>query len=85
MQTASSAPSSSIAVAPPVGPLEFLSFALVHEEYEIDIQKAQELRGYDAVARIADAPEHLKDVMDMRIKFNLGAPTPVKTDRGPHN
>ena len=45
----------------------------------------QELRGYDAVTRIANAPEYIKGVVnlrgiivpiiDMRIKFNLGAPT----------
>lgn len=45
----------------------------------------QELRGYDAVTRIANAPEHIKGVVnlrgiivpivDMRIKFNLGTPT----------
>ena len=65
--------------------LEFLSFTLGHEEYGIDIQKVQELRGYDAVTRIANAPEHIKGVVnlrgiivpiiDMRIKFNLGTPT----------
>ena len=65
--------------------LEFLSFTLGHEEYGIDIQKVQELRGYDTVTRIANAPEHIKGVVnlrgiivpiiDMRIKFNLGAPT----------
>ena len=64
--------------------LEFLSFTLGHEEYGIDIQKVQELRGYDAVTRIANAPEHIKGVVnlrgiivpiiDMRIKFNLGTP-----------
>ena len=66
-------------------PLEFLSFTLGQEEYGIDIQKVQELRGYDAVTRIANAPEHIKGVVnlrgiivpiiDMRIKFNLGTPT----------
>jgi len=65
--------------------LEYLSFTLGHEEYGIDIQKVQELRGYDTVTRIANAPEHIKGVVnlrgiivpiiDMRIKFNLGAPT----------
>jgi purine-binding chemotaxis protein CheW len=65
--------------------LEFLSFTLGQEEYGIDIQKVQELRGYDTVTRIANAPEHIKGVVnlrgiivpiiDMRIKFNLGAPT----------
>ncbi|MFC6280368.1 chemotaxis protein CheW [Polaromonas aquatica] len=67
------------------GALEFLAFKLGQEEYGIDIQKVQELRGYDAVTRIANAPEHIKGVVnlrgiivpiiDMRIKFNLGAPT----------
>ena len=65
--------------------LEFLSFTLGQEEYGIDIQKVQELRGYDTVTRIANAPAHIKGVVnlrgiivpiiDMRIKFNLGAPT----------
>ena len=65
--------------------LQFLSFTLGQEEYGIDLQKVQELRGYDAVTRIANAPEHIKGVInlrgiivpiiDMRIKFKLGAPT----------
>ena len=65
--------------------LEFLAFTLGQEEYGIDIQKVQELRGYDTVTRIANAPEHIKGVVnlrgiivpiiDMRIKFNLGTPT----------
>ncbi|MDM0021328.1 chemotaxis protein CheW [Variovorax saccharolyticus] len=66
-------------------PLEFLSFTLGEEEYGIDIQKVQELRGYDAVTRIANAPEYIKGVVnlrgiivpiiDMRIKFALGTPS----------
>ncbi|MDR6536845.1 chemotaxis protein CheW [Variovorax soli] len=66
-------------------PLEFLAFTLGDEEYGIDIQKVQELRGYDAVTRIANAPEFIKGVVnlrgiivpiiDMRIKFALGTPT----------
>jgi purine-binding chemotaxis protein CheW len=65
--------------------LEFLAFTLGQEEYGIDIQKVQELRGYDTVTRIANAPEYIKGVVnlrgiivpiiDMRIKFNLGTPT----------
>ncbi len=65
--------------------LEFLAFTLGKEEYGIDIQKVQELRGYDTVTRIANAPEFVKGVVnlrgiivpivDMRIKFNLGTPT----------
>ena len=64
---------------------EVLSFRLGGEEYAISILKVQEIRGYDAVTRIANAPEYLKGVVnlrgsivpivDMRIKFNVGAPT----------
>jgi chemotaxis signal transduction protein len=65
--------------------LEFLAFTLGQEEYGIDIQKVQELRGYETVTRIANAPEFIKGVVnlrgiivpiiDMRVKFNLGSPT----------
>jgi purine-binding chemotaxis protein CheW len=65
--------------------MEFLAFKLGGEEYGIDILKVQEIRGYDAVTRIANAPEFIKGVVnlrgiivpivDMRIKFNLGTPT----------
>ena len=65
--------------------LEFLSFRLGDEEYGIDIQKVQELRGYDAVTRIANASAFIKGVVnlrgiiipiiDMRIKFDLGEPS----------
>lgn len=64
--------------------LEFLAFTLGQEEYGIDIQKVQELRGYDAVTHIANSPDFIKGVVnlrgvivpiiDMRIKFNLGTP-----------
>ncbi|MGJ7501118.1 chemotaxis protein CheW [Variovorax sp. ZT5P49] len=68
-----------------VNRLEVVTFKLGEEEYGIDIQKVQELRGYDAVTRIANAPEYIKGVVnlrgiivpiiDMRIKFKLGDPT----------
>lgn len=61
---------------------ELLTFTLGHEEYGIDILKVQEIRGYEAVTKIANAPEFIKGVInlrgiivpivDMRIKFNLG-------------
>ncbi|MEX3983916.1 chemotaxis protein CheW [Paraburkholderia sp. EG287A] len=61
---------------------EFLVFALGAEEYGIDILKVQEIRGYEAVTHIANAPDHIKGVinlrgvivpiLDMRIRFNLG-------------
>jgi purine-binding chemotaxis protein CheW len=64
---------------------EFLAFTLGKEEYGIDILKVQEIRGYEAVTRIANAPDFVKGVVnlrgiivpivDMRIKFNLGEPT----------
>lgn len=63
---------------------EYLAFTLGREEYGIDILKVQEIRGYEAVTRIANAPEFIKGVMnlrgtivpivDMRIKFKLGEP-----------
>ena len=63
---------------------EFLAFKLGTEEYGIDILKVQEIRGYEAVTRIANAPEFIKGVInlrgiiipvvDMRIKFKLGEP-----------
>ncbi len=64
---------------------EVLAFTLGQEEYGIDILKVQEIRGYDAVTRIANAPEFIKGVInlrgvivpivDMRIMFNLGQPS----------
>ena len=61
---------------------ELLTFTLGSEEYGIDILKVQEIRGYDAVTTIANAPEFIKGVInlrgvivpivDMRIKFRLG-------------
>lgn len=64
---------------------EVLAFTLGQEEYGIDILKVQEIRGYDAVTKIANAPEFIKGVVnlrgvivpivDMRIMFNLGEPS----------
>src|SRR4051812_32627014 len=64
---------------------EFLAFTLGSEEYGIDILKVQEIRGYEAVTRIANSPEFIKGVVnlrgtivpivDMRIRFNLGDPS----------
>ncbi len=64
---------------------EYLTFTLGKEEYGIDILKVQEIRGYEAVTRIANAPPFIKGVInlrgvivpivDLRIKFNLGEPS----------
>ena len=64
----------------PVG--EYLTFILGNEEYGIEILKVQEIRGYDAVTTIANTPDFIKGVInlrgtivpivDLRIRFNLG-------------
>ena len=61
---------------------ELLTFTLGAEEYAIDILKVQEIRGYDAVTSIANAPAFIKGVInlrgtivpivDLRIKFGVG-------------
>ena len=63
-------------------PNEFLTFTLGDEEYGVDILKVQEIRGYDTVTKIPDAPDFSKGVInlrgtivpvvDMRLKFKLG-------------
>ncbi|MEW6413938.1 MAG: chemotaxis protein CheW [Pseudomonadota bacterium] len=63
---------------------EYLAFTLGREEYGIDILRVQELRGYEPVTRIANAPDFIKGVVnlrgtiipivDLRIKFRLGEP-----------
>lgn len=60
---------------------EFLTFTLGDEEYGVDILKVQEIRGYDTVTRIPEAPDFIKGVinlrgtivpvLDLRIKFKL--------------
>lgn len=67
------------------GPHEYLAFNLGAEEYGIDIHAVQELRGYEAVTRIANSPAYIKGVVnlrgvivpiiDMRLKLNLGEPS----------
>jgi purine-binding chemotaxis protein CheW len=61
---------------------EFLTFRLGAEEYGIDILKVQEIRSYETPTRIANAPEFIKGVVnlrgvivpiiDLRMKFELG-------------
>jgi len=61
---------------------EYLTFKLGAEEYGLEILKVQEIRGYDAVTQIANTPDFIKGVVnlrgkivpivDLRIKFNLG-------------
>jgi len=62
------------------GAREYLTFRLDQEEYGIDILKVQEIRGYEPPTRIANAPNFIKGVVnlrgtivpivDMRLKFH---------------
>jgi len=45
---------------------EYLTFRLGSEEYGIDILKVQEIRSYEAPTRIANAPEFIKGVVNLR-------------------
>jgi len=70
------------AIGASAGQEEFLTFTLGKEEYGIEILKVQEIRSYEQVTTIANAPEFIKGVVnlrgiivpivDMRIKFRLG-------------
>lgn len=60
---------------------QYLVFVLGEEHYAIDILKVQEIRGYENVTRIANAPAFIKGVsnlrgvivpiVDLRIRFDL--------------
>lgn len=62
-----------------LAPREYLTFKLDQEEFGIDILKVQEIRGYESPTRIANAPDFMKGVVnlrgtivpivDMRLKF----------------
>ncbi|OGB34760.1 MAG: chemotaxis protein CheW [Burkholderiales bacterium RIFCSPLOWO2_12_FULL_61_40] len=62
------------------GAREYLTFRLDQEEYGIDILKVQEIRGYEPPTRVANAPNFIKGVVnlrgtivpivDMRLKFS---------------
>lgn len=61
---------------------EFLAFKIANEEYGVDILRVQEIRSYEKPTSIANAPEHLKGVVnlrgvivpiiDLRIKLGVG-------------
>lgn len=62
---------------------EFLAFKLGGEEYGMDILRVQEIRSFEKPTHMANAPEHILGVVnlrgvivpivDMRIKFKLGS------------
>ena len=61
---------------------EFLTFRLGDEEYGIEILKVQEIRGWEVPTAIANTPDFIKGVInlrgtivpivDLRLKFRLG-------------
>lgn len=65
------------------GAMEVLVFTLGSEEYAVEILKVQEIRGYSGVTRIANVPDFVKGVtnlrgnivpvVDLRIKFEIGS------------
>ena len=65
--------------------MEFLTFVLGDENYALDIMTVKEIRGYETVTKIANAPEFIKGVInlrgdivpivDLRIKFDVGEAT----------
>jgi purine-binding chemotaxis protein CheW len=83
LQTVQSRASGAAAAADAGSEREYLTFRLGNEEYGIDILKVQEIRGYDAVTAIANAPAFIKGVInlrgiivpivDLRIKFGVGS------------
>ncbi|MBZ2160541.1 chemotaxis protein CheW [Alteromonas stellipolaris] len=64
---------------------EYLSFVLADEHYALDIKTVKEIRGYEQVTKIANAPAFIKGVInlrgdivpivDLRLKFNVGKAT----------
>ena len=45
---------------------EYLTFRLDQEEYGVEILKVQEIRGYEQPTRIANAPDFIKGVINLR-------------------
>lgn len=62
---------------------QYLTFILAGEEYGVDILRVQEIKGWDNVTKIPNAPHYIKGVMnlrgaivpivDLRTRFNLDA------------
>jgi len=61
---------------------ELLTFTLGAESYGLDILKVQEIRGYEPPTRIANAPDfikgvinlrgHIVPIIDLRLKLSVG-------------
>ncbi|TDO96345.1 chemotaxis protein CheW [Marinomonas balearica] len=63
---------------------ELLTFVLGDETYALDIMAVKEIRGYEDSTKIANTPDYIKGVInlrgdivpivDLRIKFSIGEP-----------
>jgi purine-binding chemotaxis protein CheW len=53
-------------VSAATGDRELLAFRIGSEEYGVDIFKVQELRGYETVTQIANSPDYVKGVINLR-------------------
>lgn len=68
---------------------EYLAFALGAEHYAIDIRDVQEIRGYSHVTHIANAPEHIKGIVNLRgvvvpildLRIRFGNHSPIYNDQ----
>jgi purine-binding chemotaxis protein CheW len=82
MQLSTTPTTAGQAAAAEAGGREFLTFRLGAEEYAIEILKVQEIRGWETPTAIANTPEFIKGVInlrgtiapivDLRLKFRLG-------------
>ncbi|EGV52829.1 chemotaxis protein CheW [Candidatus Endoriftia persephone] len=45
---------------------EYLTFSLGSEDYGVDILRVQEIRGWELVTRIPNAPDYVKGVLNLR-------------------
>jgi len=82
MQLSTTPTTAEQAAAAEAGGREFLTFRLGAEEYAIEILKVQEIRGWETPTAIANTPEFIKGVInlrgiivpivDLRLKFRLG-------------
>lgn len=67
---------------------EYLTFRLGSEEYGIDILRVQEIRSYERPTRLAQSPDFIKGVIDLRgrivpildLRLKLGCPEANYTD-----
>lgn len=50
---------------------QFLTFELAREVYGVEILKVQEIRGWEAVRVIPNAPSFIKGVLNLRERFSL--------------